>query len=332
VHGSVLVEDGAVYCAAGRSSYLDGGMYLLKLDLETGKKLLEKNHFSRNPETGETVEIYKANSGTNIGADRELPGLLPDILSSDDKNIYMRHAVMSRDFDIKDGYETHLFSSMGFLDDTWWERTYWVYGKHFYSGCFVWPYADLVSPGGRMLTFDEQNIYGYKEAHTKVKARLTEARPEEGKTFSVPLAPKLLTDKQVNESVPRNKRRTAYRSVRRYSYNWQGEVSLIVRAMVLTDEFLFTAGPERFDEKKLADYFYTNRTDDADLPGYVADALDSFEGRKGARLSVTDKTDGKVVSELALDSAPAFDGMIAADKRLFISLVDGSVVCLGPQR
>ena len=332
VHGSVLVEDGAVYCAAGRSSYLDGGMYLLKLDLDTGKKLLEKNHFSRNPETGETVEIYKANSGTNIGADRELPGLLPDILSSDDKNIYMRHAVMSRDFDIKDGYETHLFSSMGFLDDTWWERTYWLYGKHFFSSCFLWPFADLLSPGGRMLTFDERNVYGYKEAHTKVKARLTEARPEEGKTFSVPLAPKLLTDKQVNESVPGNKRRTAYRSVRRYSYNWQGEVSLIVRAMVLTDEFLFTAGPERFDEKKLADYFYTNRTDDADLPGYVTDALDSFEGRRGARLSVTDKTNGKVVSELALDSAPEFDGMIAADKRLFISLVDGSVMCLGPQR
>ncbi len=183
-----------------------------------------------------------------------------------------------------------------------------------------------------MLTFDDQNVYGYKEAHTKVKARLTEASPEEGKTFSVPLAPKLLTDKQIIQSLPRNKRKNASRNTRRYSYNWQGKSPVIARAMVLTDSLLFTAGPERFDEKKLADYFYTNQTDDADLPGYVTDALDSFEGRKGARLSVTDKTDGRVISELALDSAPAFDGMIAADKRLFISLVDGSVVCLESQQ
>jgi outer membrane protein assembly factor BamB len=328
VHGSVLVEHGKVYCAAGRTSYLDGGMYFLKLDLETGKKLLQKTHFSRNPQTGETVEIYKAKTGTNMGADRELPGLLPDILSSHGKNIYIRHAVMNRDFQIKDGYETHLFSSMGFLDDTWWERSFWVYGKHFFSGCFLWPFADLVSPGGRMLTFDDRSVFGYKEAHTNMKARLTEAAPEEATTFSVPRFPQLLTEKEVEASARANQRRIAYRKVKRYSYDWEGKVPIIVRAMVLTDAFLFTAGPERFDEKKLAEFFYTNRTDDADLPDYVEHALDSYQGRKGAKLAVTDKTNGKVVSGLALDSAPVFDGMIAAHKKLFISMVDGSVVCL----
>lgn len=332
VHGSVLVENGKVYCAAGRSSFLDGGMYFLKLDLRTGEKLLEKNYFSRNPETGETIPIYKAQTGTKIGADRELPGLLPDILSSDEKNIYMRHAVMSRDFEIKDGYETHLFSSMGFLDDTWWERSYWLYGEHFYSGCFLWPYADLISPGGRMLTFDEQNIYGFKEAHTKMRPRFTKAKPQEGKTFSVNLTPELLSDREVRKLVPEKQRSKAYRKVRRYSYNWEGTVPIMARAMVLTDEFLFTAGPEVFDEKKTADYLMTNRTDNADLPDFLKDALDSYEGRKGGMLSVTDKADGKVLSECELDSAPVFDGMIAADKRLFISMVDGSVVCLGQRK
>ena len=119
--------------------------------------------------------------------------------------------------------------------------------------------------------------------------------------------------------------------MKRYSYDWQSEVQVIVRAMVLTDAFLFTAGPERFNEKRLADFFYTNRTDDAILPDYVQNALDTFEGRKGSRLSVTDKTDGRVVAELTLESAPVFDGMIAAEQKLFISMVDGSVVCLGTQ-
>jgi hypothetical protein len=236
---------------------------------------------------------------------------------------------MDREFEIKDGYETHLFSSMGFLDDTWWERAYWLYGKHFYSGCYLWPFADLLAPGGRMLTFDDSNVYGYKESHSKVKARLQEAEPEEAITFSAARLPAVMTEKEVRESVPKNKQRTAYRSVRRYSYNWEGEVPIMARAMVLTDEYLFSAGPEVFDNKKVADYFFTNRTDDADLPDHVEDALDSYQGRKGAMLAVTDKTDGKVLSEYKLDSAPVFDGMIAADKRLFISMTDGSIVCLG---
>ena len=39
VSGSVLVRDGSVYCAAGRSSYVDGGIYLERLDLKTGGPL-----------------------------------------------------------------------------------------------------------------------------------------------------------------------------------------------------------------------------------------------------------------------------------------------------
>jgi hypothetical protein len=240
----------------------------------------------------------------------------------------MRHAVMNRDFDIKDGYETHLFSSMGFLDDTWWERAFWVYGEHFYSGCYLWPFADILAPGGRMLTFDDNHVFGFKEAHTKVKARLTEAEPQSGETFCVDIAPKVMTEKEAVNSLPKDKRKNAYRSVRRYHYNWEGHLPLMPRAMVLTDDHLFSAGPEVFDEKKLADYFFANRTDDADLPDYVDDALDSYQGRKGSILAVTDKADGKVLYELELDSAPVFDGMIAADEKLFISMTDGTIVCL----
>ncbi|MHC4796588.1 MAG: outer membrane protein assembly factor BamB family protein, partial [Planctomycetota bacterium] len=53
VHGSVLVQEGTVYFAAGRSSFLDGGIYLYRLDLKTGKKLAETCINSRVPETDE---------------------------------------------------------------------------------------------------------------------------------------------------------------------------------------------------------------------------------------------------------------------------------------
>ena len=39
VHGSVLVKDGTVVASAGRSSYLDGGIYVVRLDSKTGKKI-----------------------------------------------------------------------------------------------------------------------------------------------------------------------------------------------------------------------------------------------------------------------------------------------------
>jgi len=62
--------------------------------------------------------------------------------------------------------------------------------------------------------------------------------------------------------------------------------------------------------------------------GESAGEIIDASGVKGGVLSVTDKADGKVLSEFELDSAPVFDGMIAADKKLFISMVDGSVICL----
>ncbi|UCG16910.1 MAG: PQQ-binding-like beta-propeller repeat protein, partial [Phycisphaerales bacterium] len=41
VHGSVLVQDGILYCVAGRSMFLDGGLRLLRLNPATGRNLSE---------------------------------------------------------------------------------------------------------------------------------------------------------------------------------------------------------------------------------------------------------------------------------------------------
>ena len=75
-------------------------------------------------------EPYKA----EILPDRELPGVLPDVLSRDGKNVRMRSVTFSRDLSIQEEHPSHLFCSMGILDDSWWERTYWIYGPHFFSG------------------------------------------------------------------------------------------------------------------------------------------------------------------------------------------------------
>ena len=44
------------------------------------------------------------------------------------------------------------------------------------------------------------------------------------------------------------------------------------------------------------------------------------------------KADGEKRHSLKLESAPVFDGMIAANECLYLSTLDGRVVCLGADR
>ena len=78
--------------------------------------------------------------------------------------------------------------------------------------------------------------------------------------------------------------------------------------MVKTADTLYVAGaPDLFD------------ADDPYAP---------FEARRGAKLVGVSATDGKKLSEIDLESPPVFDGLIAANGKLYATLRDGSVVCV----
>ncbi len=169
VHGSVLIRDGVLYCVAGRSMFLDGGMRYLRLDPETGRKIGETKLDDRDPGTDETLQ---ANVST-----LNMPTALSDILSGDDKYVYMRsqtfHIDGSRDpfpkppvnpqEHVRDqtGDDVHLFSPTGFLDDAWFHRSYWVWGRHWSSGCNWYFRAGRNAPAGRILVVGSDAVYGY---------------------------------------------------------------------------------------------------------------------------------------------------------------------------
>ncbi len=50
---------------------------------------------------------------------------------------------------------------MGFLDDSWFHRSYWVYGKNFAGGHNGYFQAGKYTPEGRILVHDDKNVYGY---------------------------------------------------------------------------------------------------------------------------------------------------------------------------
>jgi len=52
-----------------------------------------------------------------------------------------------------------------------------------------------------------------------------------------------------------------------------------------------------------------------------------LRGEYGGVLQVFSKTDGRKLAEMKLDRLPAFDGLIAADGRLYMVTVDGALLC-----
>ena len=169
VHGSVLVDDGELYCVAGRSMFLDGGLRFLKLDPKTGKKLAEVVLDHQDPESDGNLQAHV--KWLNM------PVALPDVLSSDGQYVYMRSQRFDRDgkryrlgprskdrFSVasdQQGEGLHLFSPSGFLDGSWFHRSYWVHGVTFSGGWNGYCLGGKFAPAGRILVMDETNVYGF---------------------------------------------------------------------------------------------------------------------------------------------------------------------------
>jgi len=63
----------------------------------------------------------------------------------------------------------------------------------------------------------------------------------------------------------------------------------------------------------------------------LAEQEAAFEGRRGGLLVAVSPADGKPVAAYRLHSMPVFDGMIAANGRLYLATRDGNVMCLGAE-
>ncbi|MBL7152612.1 MAG: PQQ-binding-like beta-propeller repeat protein [Phycisphaerae bacterium] len=264
IHGSVLVQDDVAYFTAGRSSYLDGGIDLCRLDARTGKTLPRTRIYSPDPETGKQPEQY---------GPAYMPGSLGEILTSDGEYVYLRDMVLDTQGRNREKGNPHLLTLTGFLDDSWPHRSYWIYGARcsLSTGCSG---RDRNLIFGRLLVLDEPMIYGYGRATVHWSNRLQDG---------------------------------AYRLFARRSdepkAKWTKDVPIQVRAMVLADGILFAAGP-------------------------TVNNSDGSEGQGQPLLLAISAADARELARYRLDSSPVFDGMAAANDRLYLSLENGQVCCM----
>jgi hypothetical protein len=327
VHGSVLVTRDVVYFTAGRSTYLDGGIRVYGLEPTTGKilhkGLLEGPHRSVDGERDLAFFILGANS---------------DVLVGEGGYIYMRQKKMTHDLkevevDIlssKGAQDVglHVFSTSGLLDDSWYNRTFWMYSKR-------WPGFQLANQApktGQLLVVDDERTYAVHVFYRR-NVHSTMFFPEkEGYLLYSDLnttEPQIVGEPGARPPfrwLPQSDYdrgggrgiwtldREAFGLDKMIGYTraeppvWTQWLPVRIRAMVKAGETLFVAGPPDVLDPK--------------------DPYAAFELRKGARLVAVSAADGKKLSETELEYPPVFDGLIAANGRLFASLEDGSIVSL----
>jgi len=203
VHGSVLVQDGTVCFTAGRSSYLDGGLDLYRLNAATGETLTRTEIYSPDPKTGQQPRQYGPSA---------MPGARSDILAADDKYLYLRDLTFTEEGTEISDRKAHLFTLTDFLDDTWAHRSYWIFGKtpSISTGCSG-RHRKLLY--GRLLAFNDTTVYGYGREEVHWSNEFEDGR------YRV-FARKRNADKP----------------------EWSQRVPVHVRAMVMAGDIIFAAG------------------------------------------------------------------------------------------
>ena len=103
-------------------------------------------------------------------------------------------------------------------------------------------------------------------------------------------------------------------------YLWSKNYPILARAMCKAADTIYVAGPRDVLEEKNRDY------DKEKAREQVA----HWQGEKGSVLLALSAKDGSQIASTNLDAVPAFDGLITAGRRLYMTTTDGRVICLQP--
>jgi len=349
LHGSVTVVGDLAYCCAGRSTYLNGGLFLYAVDIKTG----QVTHRGR-ADTASNTRVDAV--GKPFVPSYHIEGGNSDILVAQGGSIYLNQMKFSPDLKLQPTrylskaeitkrpsmnldnkpymnedifrlswrgtkYTTydklagllvdertgvgehdlglHLMTTSGFLDATYFSRTFWMYAK-------VWPgfnHGNLAPKCGQLVVVGPENTYALKAF-----------------TSRYPLSPKLTPQTKgyllivdTNDNEPTLDPR-AWAKDKGMGFSrgappvWHQWLPVRVQAMVLAGKTLVVCGPPDVVKE--------------------GDPMAAFEGRMGTELWTVSATDGKTVAKQKLTESPIFDGMIVAEDRLYICTKTGEIICM----
>lgn len=297
----MLVLDGVAYVTAGRSSYLDGGIYMYGLELATGKVLSEKCVSSKHPDADEgkkgPAEMNaKLTQNATDPKTFQAPdlsdafsmkgGTTSDVLVSDSTSIFLRIFRFNRECEKQEKSARHLFSTSGLLDGNENHRSHLLIGTGDFSRipvAYSWianrpgAYKSHVAvPYGLTLVFDDETVWAVR----RLNGYTLFADVHEPFTGNDDERPDLRT-------LPKNFKST---------WKWSKVVNMRPRAMVKAGNLLLLGGMPAL----------SNRENNPE-------AFARFEGRGKGLLWIMSARDGAKVNEVTLEAPPVWDGMAVAN-------------------
>jgi outer membrane protein assembly factor BamB len=104
----------------------------------------------------------------------------------------------------------------------------------------------------------------------------------------------------------------------KFERQWEKPCDIQVFAMLLADNYLHVLGARDV----------LNELDRSNLSKDNAEQDEHMLGKHGSVLAVVDPTTGDRVRQYEYDFFPTFDGVSAADGRIYVACQNGTVVCL----
>jgi hypothetical protein len=289
VFGTLLVHDDKVYCTAGRHANVNMGFFLYQLDIHTGCPLIGVHHVADISTQGEVDTTVNADILVGDGNIMHLRGMVFDMKTLKMIDIGKRFIERARP---SPGHKMEIDLVMalgGFLDDT------------FFNGS-LWHYKGITA---NILSLDKEALYGvnrYSRNSFKSSSHVNFHPGRQGiKLFAAgigSLEPAERSPKKEGKKLKKEKRVNAL---------WTSTIPIEAKSLLVGADRLYLAGVrDRVDEE---------------------DPWAHFDGRMGGLITIHSKKDGKLITEIALESPPVFDGLASAERKLFVSCKDGSVMC-----
>ncbi len=290
VFGSLIVHDDKVTCTAGRHVNVNSGIYLYQLDIKTGAPIIGVRHKPDISTQGEVDTTVHADILVGDGNIMHLRGMVFDMKTLKMLDIGKRWIERARP---SPGHkmEVDLITPLGgFLDDS------------FFNGA-LWHYKNKTA---NILSLDKESLYGVNVYSSNSFKSHTHVNFHPGKkgiklfaaNLNVQAAPQVKTGRKGKKKKGSPKGAPSL---------WSVAIPIKAKSLLVGAENLYLAGVR----------------DKVD----AEDPWAHFDGRKGGLITIHSKADGKMKSQVELESPPVFDGLAATGKRLFVSCRDGSVVC-----
>ena len=300
VNGSVMVYKDTFYFAAGRSSFLDGGIAVFGLDPFTGR--MKYGKVMQGPYESDRRNFPIEASGTF-----QVEGFKSGIFSSADGMLFIRHQAFKTDLTpvkLKGVKTLHLMASPGFLDASPQHRTYWTVDLNLRYGGPTGKFGD--GPAGDITAFNGRQFYeirGYPPGRNLINRGKDMDPLSTYSVFSGSLAVKDEAGTWIGTT-------STIPSAGSWKKHWSEPIPFAGHAIAASKTTVLVAGVPM-------------------LEGYsIDDTNASYAGEKGGIAWLLDANNGHKLQELRFEAPPVWDGIAIARQHYFICLKDGSLVCL----